>query len=596
MKLPDPDQKPSARNYTRSNDSTMQSPQSTNGARLARRSFSGDWVKQLLHIMPTRDKRLFGGCIAVFLLSCLGVVIGGYHALTTEVPRSGGTYTEAVVGRPRLINPIYAEQNTVDRDLSELMYAGLVSVGDAEIVPDLAREWSISEDQKTYTFYLRDGITWPDDQPFTANDVAFTIETIKDKAYQSPLYSSFNTVEIVVLDDHTIEFTLPEPYTPFLESMTVGMLPEHIWSNITPESVGLTDFNIQPLGLGAYQFKQLTKTKYGTVHQYTMERNNEYHRGKPHIKEITFVFFDTFDDARDAFERGEVDGMNFVSPSQSTDVKRKDSIAHELELPQYTALFFNMSSSSPITNSSVRKALAYAIQKDLIIDAVLNGKGQVVHGPVLPGYPGYNPNIEQYAYDPNHAKELLDTAGWTEGSDFMRHDADGNNLTITITTANTPELIQVAERIASFWQTIGVQTTIDAQDISTLQTESIRGRTYDVLLFGEIIGFDPDPYPFWHSSQISASGFNLSNFKNADADTVLTEARKTADQDIKAQKYIHFQNILVAEMPAIFLYTPHYTYPVSKHITVVAPQHIIHPAHRFATIHEWYIKTKRVFK
>ncbi len=557
---------------------------------------SPDKLKQLFHVLNVRDRRIFSVCVAVFLLSFVGIIIGGYYGLTTEAPRSGGTYVEAIVGRPRLINPIYAESNTVDRDLSQLMYAGLVSVGDAEIVPDLAKDWSISDDQKTYTFTLRENLTWPDGEPFTAQDVAFTIEMIQNKEYKSPLFSSFNGVEVVVLGDYAIEFTLPNPHTPFLESMAVGILPEHIWSFITPESVSLTDFNIQPLGMGAYQFKQLTKTKFGTIHQYTLERNESYHRGKPYIKEISFTFFSTQEEAIEAFERGEVDGISFVSPSKIDSIKRKDVIVNSLELPQYTALFFNMSSDTAIKETSVRKALAYAIQKEMIVNEALNGKGQVVHGPVLPGYPGYHPNIEKFNYDANRAKEILDAAGWKEGPDSMRYNNDNKILEVTITTADTPELTQTAERIASFWQDIGVKTNIQIHDSATLQSDSIRRRNFEILLFGEIIGFDPDPYPFWHSSQISASGFNLSNFKNTEADSVLTEARKTADPEVKAQKYIHFQNILVAELPAIFLYTPYYSYPVSKDVTVVAPKHIIQPAHRFATINKWYRKTKRVLK
>jgi peptide/nickel transport system substrate-binding protein len=129
-----------------------------------------------------------------------------------------------------------------------------------------------------------------------------------------------------------------------------------------------------------------------------------------------------------------------------------------------------------------------------------------------------------------------------------------------------------------------------------IQNEYISPRNFDILLFGEIVGFDPDPYPFWHSSQISTTGLNLSNFKHAEADQVLREARETADIKKKTEKYIHFQNILVAEIPAIFLYNPNYLYPVDKKIKGIDQTSIINPTDRLTNVHKWYIKTKRSFK
>ena len=156
-------------------------------------------------------------------------------------------------------------------------------------------------------------------------------------------------------------------------------------------------------------------------------------------------------------------------------------------------------------------------------------------------------------------------------------------------------MTRTAEAIARSWQQLGVETSLSFIDSTTIRDTVIRPRSFEVLLFGEIIGADPDPYPFWHSSQISSSGFNVSNFNNTEADTVLEEARAIHDTVARGQKYVHFQNILVAEIPAIFLYQPYYPYPLGDTIRGFVPSTIIRPAHRFEQVHKWYIETKRSF-
>jgi len=214
----------------------------------------------------------------------------------------------------------------------------------------------------------------------------------------------------------------------------------------------------------------------------------------------------------------------------------------------------------------------------------------------LPGFPGYNKDIEKFPFDPQQAGQILDKANWILADDNLRKNKNDEVLSLTLTTANTPELTKAAQIIQKSWQDIGVQVELKIVDTAAIQGSIISPRKFDVLLFGEIVGLDPDPYPFWHSSQISTQGLNLSNFKNKGADQVLEQARETPDLNKKAEKYIHFQNILVAEIPAIFLYNPNYLYPISSKIKGLNQNLIINPSDRFARVQKWYIKTKRVLK
>jgi peptide/nickel transport system substrate-binding protein len=558
-------------------------------------AFDASKLKHLPKILPDQELRIFNSLLAVFILSTFSLLLGIFLKATIAAPQAGSSYTEGVVGRPRLINPLYSDNNSVDRDLVKLTYAGLVKFDGEKIIPDLADIWEISPDQKTYTFFLKQGITWADGETFDAQDVVFTIQTIQNPKYQSPLLASFNGIEVEAIDQTAVKFTLPKPLTPFLESLSVGILPEHIWSNIPVEAISLTDFNIQPLGLGPYKFKKLVKNKFGTIHSYFLERNNDYHLGQPFIKDLAFRFYDTVKESLEGLQRNEVEGISFLPLSSLQDFKQKSINLHAFQLPQYTAVFFNTSASSQVVDIAIRQALSLSVNKQEILQEAISGEGSLIDGPILPGFPGYNANIEKFPFDPAQAAQILDEAGWLPAGDNLRKN-DDEVLSVTLTTANTSELVKAAEIIQKSWQNIGIQVELKIVDTSAIQGSIISPRKFDVLLFGEIVGLDPDPYPFWHSSQISTQGLNLSNFKHAEADQVLQEARETPDLNKKAEKYVHFQNILVAEIPAIFLYNPNYLYPVGDKIKGLDQSLIINAADRFARVHEWYIKTKRVLK
>jgi len=336
-------------------------------------AFDASKLKHLPKILPDQELKIFNSLLAVFILSIFGLLAGIFLKITIATPQAGSSYTEGIIGRPRLINPLYSDNNTADRDLVKLTYAGLVKFDGEKIIPDLADKWEISPDQKSYTFFLKQGITWPDGKPFDAQDVVFTIKAIQNPKYQSSLLASFNGIKIEALDQTAVKFTLSKPLTPFLESLSVGILPKHIWENIPVEAISLTDFNIQPLGLGPYKFKKLVKNKFGTIHSYFLERNENYHLGKPYIKTLAFRFYDTVDESLEGLQRNEVEGISFLPQRLMTDFKPKSTNIHTFQLPQYTAVFFNTSASSHVADITIRKALSLAVDKKKILQEAIDG-------------------------------------------------------------------------------------------------------------------------------------------------------------------------------------------------------------------------------
>lgn len=614
--------------------------------------------KQVAHvkkILSPREARLirWSGILLLIGLVWFGVDMVKRHRV--QVAAVGGRHIEAVVGSPELINPLYASVNDVDRDLTRLIFSGLMRYDHRQrVVPDLAASYTLSDDKKVYTFTLKKDVTWHDGEPFTARDVVYTIETIQNPLANSPLALSFQGVGVEAVDDHTVQFTLAEPFAPFLSTLTVGMLPEHLLFDISPERLHLHKFNLQPVGTGPFMFRKLAKDDTGFIYRYELGRFEQFYRTPAYIEEFIFQFYE----GDDAYTRGiqalreqKVDSIHFVPKDLREKAERKHITLHTLQLPQYTALFFNQEANPVLKDKELRKALAQALRKERILREAIDGEGQIIHSPILPGFPGYDADVEKVSYAPKTANEALD-ASWervpfedykntrkealmeevsrrftevststvattsSEGTNtsttqaitdevervleeelqeaqtFYRKNDDGNILALSLVTADTLEYRQAAQVIAGFWQDVGVKVSISYVSPKDVSREVLKNRNYDVLLYGMIIGSDPDQYPFWHSSQIDAPGLNLARYVNRNADTLLEQAREADDEAAQTEAYKKFQELILAERPAIFLYMPTYTYATTNDLQGFSITRIFHPADRFADITNWFVETK----
>ena len=559
---------------------------------------------------------------------------------TDVVPAVGGKYAETIVGQPTYINPLYAAANDADRDITQLVFSGLLKYNGQEYEPDLAEKYTIGEDQKTYTIHLKENIEWHDGEALTINDVLFTVAAIQNPNYKSPLQATLAGVKLQQVDDRTVQFQLEEPFAPFLTALTFGILPEHIWKDIDPSSASLAQINLSnPIGSGPYQFKSLAKDSKGSVKQYTIERNQHYYTTPAYLEEITFKFYPDFPSAVAALESNKVDGMSFLPQNLLETLNgKKDITFHQLALPQTTALFFNQNQNKALQDKRVRQAFAHAIDKQQLSDAIKTPI-KVIEAPILEGYIGYHEEVKTYESNIDTANALLEQAGWKQTSEeefknllrqeqeselqaledsleggtdnisidseieipedsllsFYRKKGD-DILAITITTVNQPEMIAVSDHIKNSLRAIGVLARIEVVPSTEIASEVITPRAYEILLYGEILGADPDPYPFWHSSQTQGTGLNLSLFSNTKADTLIEDARESIDPEVRATKYRQFQDILAAEIPAIFLYSPTYTYPLPSAIQGFNLSRISTPSDRFAQIDQWYVKTARRLK
>jgi len=558
--------------------------------------------KYLGSVLSVRERWAMDICTGLIIL-CL--IIGGiysYFYQTIKVPQKGGEYSEGLVGYPEKINPILAQTNDVDMDLSSLIFSGLFKYNEKqELVSDLVANYEISEDLKTYTFYLQRNVKWQDGELLNADDVLFTIGSIQDENYQSPLEPSLRGVTSEKIDDYSFKLTLQEPFAPFLSILTFGILPKHIWYDIykiSPQNVLLTEYNIKPIGSGPYMFDSLVKDKDGNIKSYHLVPFKDYYGVKPNISKINFTFYSDIYEATDALARKQIDGMFAVSlESQEDLLKRNHQIAiYQIMLPQYTALFFNQDHSKILAKDEVRKALVWGVDRQQIISQVLNNAGRPVYTPILPGYIGHNADVEKYGFDLEKGKVILEEAGWTipEGEQYRKKGEQ--LLEFTIDTVDQSEYLDTLDLLKTNWEAMGFKINVNTYSAEDIQDQIIKERNYEALLFGEITGTDPDPYAFWHSSQQEHPGLALAIFYQKDIDNLLETARQTTDVEQRRLKYFNFQNVLAAEIPAIFLYQPSYNYAVNKKVQGITVNNIPLPSGRFAGIANWYTATQRIKK
>lgn len=556
-------------------------------------------TKQLRYfpsLLTHKEKIIASISLLAIILSVSYMTLALIGANQQTVPAVGGEYTQGVIGAPQLINPLYALTSDVDTDLAQIIYSGLMKFDPATgLKVDLAESYEISEDGLQYTFRIRDNAKWHDGEIVLADDVIFTINTIQNTQYRSPLSTYFEGVSISQIDEKTVRFELSEKSENFINLMTVGILPSHLWQDVSVNNAVLTSLNIKPIGSGPYMFEVLEKdNKTGEIYSYTVKRFNDYYTDGPYIETITFKFYSDQNSAISALQNHNIEGISYLSAQDAVKFENDDRISiMQAGLHEYVALFFNPDHSSILSDQSVRKALSFATYKEKIIDDVFSGYAKQMESFVLPGTIGFVEDAGDVIFDQKYATVLLDEAGWTVNGETGIRQKDDTALSLTITVLDSAELISVANMIQSQWSELGIKIEINTVDQATLQNTTLKNHEYDILLSGEVYDLSLDPYTFWHSSQTGTSGLNLAQFENDDVDNLLETAQSATNQEEREQALIQAQEIVLSQYPAVFLYQPQYTYAVSSSIKGANTARISIPADRFSSIDNWYIKTRK---
>lgn len=562
-------------------------------------------LKELKHLSLSRLRKVFSlmgknekiavyALLAAAILSLFVSLRNVYHNHTTPAADFGGSYSEGLLGQPTYINPLLANGEP-DLSLTNLVFSGLYKYNQGgQLAPDLADGLPvISGDQKQYTVNLKRGAKWHNGKSLTADDVIFTISLLKDPAFKSPLWPLWQATSVEKLSDYSVKFTTKDISGPFVNNLTLPILPKSVWGNVDGQNFLLSKFNLEAIGSGPYAIKQIKKLPSGKVQEISLNANADYYSGKPNISQLLFKFYDSEDDILNAFHSREIQGFGFVPLGSSLylDKNQAGEQILTLPLPQYQMVFFNLNNKI-LSDANVRTALSLGTDKQKIITDVFDGNAFL---PVSPWLGQDQP--AQAATDLAKAQSLLDNAGWKiDSGKGFRSNKQGQALEFTISTNDSLVNSKAAAALANQWRQLAIKVNLNVLPSKQLTDTLIKPRLFDVLLFPQKFGPVPDPFPFWHSSQIKDPGFNLTGFSDPRADKLIIDARSTTDKIMRLQKYQEFNDLIMSKVPVIFLDQTEYIYALDTDIKNLQLRVLYDPSQRFNEISDWYMAEKRVWK
>jgi peptide/nickel transport system substrate-binding protein len=499
----------------------------------------------------------------------------------TKVPTYGGSFSEGVVGTVRFINPVLASTDQ-DKDLTAIVFAGLTKPdGFGGVINDIAETVTESDDSLHYTVTIKENATFHDGTRITADDVLFTVGLIQNPAIKSPHRLEWEGVTVEKVSDKQIQFTLKQPYPLFPEVLSLGIMPKHIWKSLTDEQVSLSDLNIHAVGSGPYKIVEI-ETRSGIPTAFKLQSNKQYTLGRPFVNEVTIKTFQNEKSMLQAYEDKDISRIHGITIEKINELHIASSSIHTTLLPRTFAVFFNPNNSQILAEKDVRKALNLAINKQEIIDTVLKGQGKVLNGP----FP-FDDNYATSTFNLAQAKELLENSkSFKKGT---------STLSITLATANTDEMREVATMIKRYWENLGVSTTLSVYELSDLNQSVIKDRDFEALLFGTITQSPSDLYAFWHSSQRNYPGLNISNYVSKGLDENLENLRQNPDKTIRDTSYKAIIEELADETPGVFLFAPKLTYIASDKILTSLPNNSSDSSYRFLLISNWSRYSEKVW-
>jgi len=540
------------------------------------------------------------GIVAVLLFSQQSPVTTGP---ILPQPEQGGVYTEGLVGSLGRLNPLLDWNNSADRDVNRLLFSGLFRF-DERGMPrtDLAESWGVTPDGTIYNITIRSNALWHDGTPVTSEDVIFTIEMMKSAGslYPPDIKDLWGKIEVSRLDERTFKLTLPEPYVPFIDYLTFGVLPKHLLESVSAGQMANADFNINPVGSGPYKFDHLI-VENGRITGVVLTLSTNYYGSSPFIEQVVFRYYPSSAAAFDAYQQGDVLSVSQITPEMlSAALEEPNLSVYTSRLPQISFVLFNLNRPEVafLQDPKVRRALMLGLNRPYIINTFLQGQAVITDGPILPGSWAYYDGIEHFEYNPDEAINLLKGEGYVipaEGGEVRAKD--GNPLNFTMLHPDDVVHTHIAQTIRDEWAAIGVRVDLQAVPYDQLAADFLASRDYQAALIDLNLSRtpDPDPYPFWHQAE-ATGGQNYSQWDNRPASEYLEQARVTADYTLRTRLYRNFQVVFAKELPALPLFAPVYSYGVDSQVQGVQVPSLYDPSDRLATFTNWYLLTRRVLE
>ena len=499
-----------------------------------------------------------------------------------STPCYGDKLVTGSIGDASNLIPILAT-DSASHEIAGLVYNGLLKYDkNLNLVGDLAENFTFSKDHLKIIFHLKKNVKWQDGYPFTADDVIFTYNLIMDPKTPTAYRSDYEYVKTVKkLDNYSIEVIYKRPFAPALSSWTVSILPKHL---LEGKNLLNSPLRTHPIGTGPFKFK-----KWEVGQKIELAANDTYFNGRPYLDGYIYRVIPDSATMFLELKAGKVDlmGLTPVQFKRQTETKFFKENYRKFCYPTfvYTYLGFNLKNKL-FKDKKIRQAIAYAIDKDEIINVVLLGLGVKATGPYRPDMWYYNPNVKKYPYNPEKAKKLLEEAGWRDADGDGILDKNGKIFEFTIiTNQGNLSRLKAAQIIQKRLGEVGIKVKIRVIEWASFINEFIDKKRFEAVILGWSTGIDPDQYDIWHSSKTGPKELNFISFKNKEVDKLLEQGRLTFDREKRKKIYFKFQEILAEEQPYVFLYIPYSLVIVHKRFRNVK----LAPAGITYNLEKWYV-------
>ena len=502
-------------------------------------------------------------------------------------PAFGDTYIEALQGNiSGLIPNVLTDGPSFE--VASLLYNGLVKYDkDLILRPELAESWQYSRDCLDLTFQLRRDVRWHDGQPFTADDVVFTYETMISPRTPTAYGGDFKSVDSVrAIDPYTVHVRYKEPNAKALQSWGIWMLPKHLLEEAAREGKlrEAPQNRTNPVGTGPYLFKE-----WKSGEKVVLVANPNYFEGRPFISRVVYRIIPSSATTFLELKAKGVDGAKLTALQFKRQTEypafRKAYTKYQYAANVYVYLGMNLRDPR-FADRRVRQAFAHAINKHEIIDGVRLGLAREATGPYKPGTWQYNPNVHQYPFDPAKARALLASAGWTATDSDGFLVKNGQRFKFDLLLAQgSDEGRKVSEIIQASLKDIGVQVEIRVIEWAALLKEYIKKRNFEAVILAWGITPDPDQYDIWHSSKTSPDELNRIGYANPEVDQLLEKGRGTCVEADRKKYYDRLQEVLADDQPIVFLYFRDGLPVVSSRIRGIVPA----PIGINYNFNEWYV-------
>ncbi|MCA9902305.1 MAG: hypothetical protein KC547_00495 [Anaerolineae bacterium] len=542
----------------------------------------------------------------------------------TSTPPPAGTIStlrEGLVGTIQRLNPLFADLNPVDEDITALIFEGLTRTnvyGEPE--PALAQSWIISSDGLEYVFTLRDDVLWQDGVPFSAVDVAYTMSILRspDFAGSAELRNFWRTVETEIIGERLVRFRLTQPLGTFLDMLQIGILPEHALRGTNGAQLVTHPFDLTPIGTGPYQLEQIQVNDQGQPTQIdlraaTVYRQRPEARDRYPVERISFVLYDSFASAAQALSNGSIDGLAAQTAEQRRQLfdlaNSNSSIALNTQLePILGVLIFNWQQDTTrfFREQRIRVALASGLDRSSVIERNLSNIAVEANSPLMPNSWAYVTDLPWPAYAPDAARVELQLASERLAAVAARNadeeataetedtgptsTPDGFLFHFTILVPDDPALVNMAQEIAAQWSQLNLAVGIETVNLADYHARLEAGE-FDAAIVEYALGAstDPDVYTFWHQGQFVPDGLNYGGADDRTISQLLERARRDPNGINRIELYQEFQREFAERVIAIPLYYPLFTYATGPRVSNVQLGTIGAASDRFRTLGDWRV-------